>query len=180
MARRRSVRFARLAALSLLLASYVPHAAFGQSILTVAGGGNDEGFPATKVALHPTGIDWDAKGNLVYADQFNGRIRMIDAATGIVRTLAGVGSAGLSGDGGLATRAELFMPLDVAFDASGNFYIADSTNLRVRRVSPDGLISTVAGGGTVSPPDGVPGTQAAITDPTALVVDPAGFLYFAE
>ncbi len=180
MARRRSARFRFVGPTLFLLACGLGPSALGQSILTVAGGGTDEGFPAGKVAMDPVGITYDAKGNLVYADGFNSRVRVIDATTGIVRTLAGTGSGGYSGDGGPATQAELLYPNDVAFDTAGNLYIAEENNGRIRMVSPAGAITTVAGGGTVPLLEGGPATQALLSSPTCLALDPSGFLYFAE
>jgi sugar lactone lactonase YvrE len=102
----------------------------------------------------PHGISIDGLGNLYVADTYNNRIVKI-LPDGTVTTIAGRGPSysyyykgGYSGDGGWATDAELYLPHAVAVDAAGNVYIADSENFRVRKVTPDGIITTVAGNGT--------------------------------
>jgi DNA-binding beta-propeller fold protein YncE len=105
-------------------------------------------------ALCPYGISIDGLGNLYVADTYNNRIVKI-LPDGTATTIAGRGPSysyyykgGYSGDGGWATDAELYLPHAVAVDAAGNVYIADSENFRVRKVTPDGIITTVAGNGT--------------------------------
>src|SRR6185295_5867493 len=95
----------------------------------------------------PQAVAVDGAGNIFVADTGNNRIRKI-AADGTVTTVAGNGNAGFSGDGGPATAAALNVPVDLAVDGAGNLYIADSVNNRIRKVSPAGVITTVAGGGT--------------------------------
>ncbi|MEI9811689.1 MAG: hypothetical protein WDO18_03010 [Acidobacteriota bacterium] len=110
---------------------------------------------------------WDrSNGNIYVADLDNNRIRRIDAATGIITTVAGSGGTGtFAGDGGLATNAKLFSPHGVAADAAGNVYIADTSNYRIRKVTPAGIITTVAGNGNLTIPgfnplgDGGPATS---------------------
>lgn len=94
-------------------------------------------------------------------------------------TAAGDGTAGPGGDGGTATAAQLSAPADVVVDAVGNVYIADAANHRVRKVAPDGTITTYAGGGTPGA-DGVPATAAAPQRPAALALDAKGNLFIAE
>ena len=105
-------------------------------------------------ALCPYGISVDGLGNLYVADTYNNRIVKI-LPDGTVTTIAGRGPSygryykgGFSGDGGWAIDAELYLPHAVAVDPAGNVYIADSENFRVRKVTPDGIITTVAGNGT--------------------------------
>ena len=86
----------------------------------------------------------DAAGNLFIADAENHRIRQV-SPDGVIRTVAGNGLGGFSGDGGPATNASLEFPQGVAVDAAGNLFIADAENHRIRQVSPDGVIRTVAG-----------------------------------
>jgi len=134
-------------------------------ITTVAGGGVGDGGPATNAPIaHPAGVAVDASGNLYIADSENHRVRKVDTS-GIITTVAGNGTAGYSGDGGPATNASLRAPNGVAVDASGNLYIADSANSRIRKVDTSGIITTVAGPGT-------PGYDVA--------VDASGNLYIAE
>ena len=91
---------------------------------------------------------------------------------GIITTVAGSGQMGFSGDGGPATAASLSYPLGVAVDAAGNLYIADHGNNRIRKVSPSGTISTVAGNGAGGfSGDGGPATAASLLFPTGLVLD---------
>jgi sugar lactone lactonase YvrE len=123
----------------------------------------------------------DAKGNLYIADANGNRIRKVAAGTGVISTVAGLGTYGFSGDGGLATSAQLNFPNDVAFDGAGNMYIADEYNNRIRRIDAvTGYISTVVGTGAATDTgDGGQGTAATIKNPFALLADPAGNLYMA-
>ncbi len=108
-------------------------------------GFSGDGGPATSAQLfNPTGVAVDAAGNLFIADFNNNRIRKVTPA-GVISTVAGNGSQGFSGDGGPATSAQLSGPESVAVDAAGNLFIADRYNDRIRKVTPDGIISTVAG-----------------------------------
>lgn len=122
--------------------------AHAQSIVTVAGGGSDDGLPATQVGLYGvTGLALDRSGNLYAAEAFANRIRRIDS-DGSIRTLAGTGGGGFAGDGSSALRATLKTPFGVAVDAGGNVYFADRDNDRVRRIdAATGIITTIAGGG---------------------------------
>src|SRR5208337_2269787 len=98
----------------------------------------------------PVGVAVDSAGNLYIADFANCRIRKV--TNGVITTVAGNGTYGFSGDGGPATNAQLYEPLGVAVDSAGNLYIADTYNYRIRKVS-NGVITTVAGGGTSYPGD---------------------------
>ena len=160
----------------------------GGIITTVAGNGvpgfSGDGGPATGASLNqPQGVAVDAAGNLYIADTLNQRIRKVSPA-GIITTVAGNGNSGFSGDGGPATSASLFTPGGIAVDAFGNLYIADTRNERIRKVSPDGIITTVAGSGL--PPrggfsgDGGPATSARLDFPLGVAVDGSGNLYIAD
>src|ERR1035438_7874223 len=121
-------------------------------ITTVAGNGlwgySGDGGAATNAKLYyPYCVAVDATGNLVIADSENSRIRKV-GNNGIITTVAGDGGAGYSGDGGAATNAALYYPGGVAVDVTGNLFIADSVNQRIRKVSTNGIITTVAGNGT--------------------------------
>ena len=155
-------------------------------LLSVAAGNGNRSFsgdggPARLASLSdPSGLAVDAADNLFIADFFNNRIRKV-GTDGIITTVAGNGSAGFSGDGGSAAEAMLHQPSGVAADGAGNLYIADKLNHRVRRVSPTGLIVTVAGNGTAgSAGDGGPATAAVLNRPVAVAVDGAGNLYIAD
>jgi sugar lactone lactonase YvrE len=152
------------------------------STLTGTGSGyRGDGGPATAALLdNPRGLAVDASGNLYIADTDNHAIRRV-TANGIITTVAGTGDAGFAGDGGPATAAKLNNPVAVAVDAAGNIYIADSSNYRVRRVTPAGMIDTVAGTGSSGfTGDNGPATAARLGSPRALAVDPAGNIYVGE
>jgi len=154
-------------------------------ISTVAGNGTSgsdgDGGPATSASFsNLTDLAVDASGNLYIADSGNRRIRKVTLA-GIISTVAGNGTFGSRGDGGPATAASFSNPIGLAVDASGNLYIADSTQSRIRKVTPAGIISTEAGNGTFgSGGDGGPATSASLTNPTGLAVDASGNLYIAD
>ena len=154
-------------------------------VTTVAGSGitgsSGDGGSAVLAQLNgPFGICIDAAGNLYIADERNSRIRRVNAA-GIITTIAGTGIAGFSGDGGQATQAAMNFPQAVTVDPSGNLYIADTRNLRVRRVNPAGVISTIAGTGMRGfTGDGGQATLAQMRAPHGLAIDPAGNLLIAD
>src|SRR5438132_897503 len=137
------------------------------NIQTVAGNGTQgfsgDGGPATSASLYfPEGVFVDSSGNIFTADHLNGRIREVDVATGTIQTVAGNGTFGFSGDGGPATNAELAQPTGVYVDSSGNMFIVDTFNSRIREVdAATGIIQTVAGNGTFGfSGDGGPATSA--------------------
>ncbi len=154
-----------------------------QSIVTVAGGGSDDGRPATVASLYgPDSVALDASGNLYITDYFNHRIRRVDARSGIISTVAGNGSRGFSGDGGAATVAGLSYPTGVALDAAGNLYVADRFNNRIRKVAAgSGIITTVAGNGMRGfSGDGGPATAATLDTVSGVALDAFGNLYVAD
>jgi sugar lactone lactonase YvrE len=134
---------------SILLLALSAAAAHAQSIVTVAGGGTDDGLLATQVGLYGvSGLAFDRAGNLYFAETEANLVRRVNA-DGTILTLAGTGGAGYAGDGSLATRATLNTPTAVAVDASGNVYIADRENGLVRKIdAATGIISRFAGGGS--------------------------------
>jgi uncharacterized protein (TIGR03437 family) len=152
-------------------------------ITTVAGGGNSglgDGGPATAAVLNAIGVAVDVSGNLFLADAIDGRIRKVSPG-GIITTVAGSGIAGFSGDGGPAGSASLNYPRGLAADASGNLFIADATNERIRKVSAGGVITTVAGNGDFGfSGDGGPATSASLNQPQSIVVDASGSLFIAD
>jgi sugar lactone lactonase YvrE len=147
---------------------------------TGTGGFSGDGGPATAAHLRsPLGVALDPAGNLYVADDGNHRIRKVSTG-GIVSTYAGT-IFRFSGDGGPATAAQLYAPGGVALDPAGNLYIADTYNHRIRKVTPDGTISTYAGTGTPGfSGDGGPATAAQLRYPTSVAVDPAGNLYITD
>jgi sugar lactone lactonase YvrE len=123
-------------------------------VTSVAGAGElrrgydgDGGSAVDATFYNPQGLAFDAEGNLYIADSVNHVIRRVDRETGIIETIAGGGVQGYSGDGGPATGALLNLPRGMDFDAAGNLYVAESRNHVVRRIAPDGAITTVVGTG---------------------------------
>lgn len=154
-------------------------------ISTVAGNGTPgfggDGGPATSSEIYgPMGLAVDGAGNLFIADINNDRIRKVTAA-GTISTVAGNGSVGFSGDGGPATSAELNAPFGVAVDTAGNLYIADTGNYRIRKVTPAGTISTIAGTGVPGfSGDGGRALSAKLYLVFGLAVDAAGNVLIAD
>jgi trimeric autotransporter adhesin len=144
-------------------------------------GYDGEDTPARNYRLNgPHDIRASPNGSIVFADHLNNRVREV-TADGRLRTVAGNGRRGYSGDGGRALDAELNFPTGVCLDRAGNIYIADTDNNRVRKVTPDGTILTVAGNGTAGySGDGGAADQAALDTPRAVEVDPNGDLYIAD
>jgi Bacterial Ig-like domain (group 3)/NHL repeat len=167
-------------------------------ISTVVGNGNstfsgDGGLAKLATVNQPNGVTIDGAGNLYIADTGNDRVRMISAATGIITTVAGNGSAGNSnanqvGDGGAATSANLNQPYGVTVDAAGNVYIADTHNHRIREVNAaTGVISTIAGTGTIDSNgaggyngDNITAITAELNYPYAVAFDTAGNMYIPD
>jgi uncharacterized protein (TIGR03437 family) len=154
-------------------------------ISTVAGSGTagfgGDGGAATSAQLNaPFGVAVDAAGNLYIAEFSNNRVRKV-ATDGNISTLAGNGVSGFSGDSGQATSAQLNGPQGVAVDSAGNVYIADTANNRVRKVAPDGFITTVAGNGAAGVSgDGGLAVNALVGNPVAVAVDSVGNVYIAD
>jgi hypothetical protein len=151
-------------------------------ITTIAGTGvsgySGDGGPATNAMMSsPYGVAVDNWGNVYLTEgEAEGRIRKI-SLSGIITTVAGGGAVGL-GDGGPATNATLY-PAGVVVDGAGNIYITDAVNNRVRKVNTSGIITTVAGGGSVIG-DGGPATAAKMWHPYAIAIDGWGNLYVGE
>ncbi|MGB7761281.1 MAG: IPT/TIG domain-containing protein [Bryobacteraceae bacterium] len=149
-------------------------------IATVAGTGtagyNGDNVTATSAKLYmPWGVAVDSAGNLYIADSVNGRIRKV--SNGVITTVAGNGTYGVSGDNGPATSAGLDGPTGVAVDSAGNLYIVDYE--RIRKVS-NAVIATIAGNGTGFGGDNGPATNAQLDLPAGVALDSAGNLYIAD
>jgi len=155
------------------------------NISTFAGigkaGFSGDGGPAVRAKLNlPSGLATDKKGNLFISDRSNDRIRVVDKK-GVIRTYAGSGVAGFQGDAGPALKAQLDKPFGIALDEAENLYIADRNNNRVRKVSPEGIITTIAGdGGFFFMGDNGPAYRASVAAPTGVAVDKKGNLYIAD
>ncbi len=153
-------------------------------IFTYAGGnfqGLGDGGPATLAQLNrPFGVVADGLGNIYIADTGYNRIRMVNTS-GIISTVAGNGGNGFSGDGGPATLAKLNQPQGIVLDGSGNLYIADTSNQRIRKVIPGGIISTIAGSGSAGyGGDAGPATLAGLNYPGGVAVDRFGDVFIAD
>ncbi|MGC9194890.1 MAG: hypothetical protein ACP5IL_05465, partial [Syntrophobacteraceae bacterium] len=160
----------------------------GGIISTMAGTGTkgysgDSGVATSAQLNLPGGVGADMSGNIYIADSLNNRIRKVDASTGIITTVAGNGTGGYSGDGGSALSAQLNNPAGVAVDLSGNLYIADTSNNRIREVSATTprMIITVAGSGAPGySGDGAAAVSAQLNSPLGVAVDTSGNLYIAD
>ncbi|HEY4364608.1 MAG TPA: hypothetical protein VGN17_26830 [Bryobacteraceae bacterium] len=154
------------------------------TISTVAGGSwvGDNGLAISAILLQAEGVAADSKGNLYIADASDHRVRRI-APNGLITTVAGTGARGFSGDGGPAAAAQLNSPYGIAIDGRGDVYVADLGNGRVREITADGNISTVAGGGTLpagGPNEGSAATMVALTTPRNVALDSFGNLYISD
>ncbi|MFF3007804.1 NHL repeat-containing protein [Kitasatospora sp. NPDC057940] len=154
-------------------------------VTTIAGNGQagfaGDGGPATAARINsPIGVAVDGGGNVYIAEYAGHRVRKVDAG-GVITTVAGTGTPGYVSDGGPATATPLNTPKGVAVDDAGNVYIADSANHRIRKVAPDGVITTVAGDGIAGyAGDGGPATAARLYSPGGVVLDRTGNLYIAD
>lgn len=158
---------------------------------SVTGGFRDpdtDGRPISETYISgPRSVGFDAAGNMYVAEQGSHRLHRVDSATGIVTTLCGTGVAGFSGDGGPSRQAMINEGNYLAVAADGTVYFLDFNNARIRRVTPGGIITTIAGTGVSgSDGDGGPATAARLemkpndTDAGAIALDPRGILYFGE
>lgn len=171
------------------------HKISGGVATTIAGNGNfgyagdgGQGVSATLfMGSGVSGLAVDSAGNVYFSDGYNNVIRKINKATGVISTYAGNGTGagtgfgGFSGDGGPATSAKLDSPTDIALDGNGNLYICDSSNSRVRKVTPGGIITTFAGNGNVVfEADGVQAAATAVPSPSGITTDSQGNVYIAS
>ncbi len=157
-------------------------------ISTIAGkngaapGHYGDGGPATDAGISCSGVEFDRHGNLYLADEGTSCIRKINSM-GIISTIAGIGdSSGFSGDGGPATAAKLGQPVDIAIDTAGNIYVTDLYYHNIRKITPAGIISTIAGvAGTFgSSGDNGPATAALMRVPTGITVNSRGNVFFSD
>ena len=156
----------------------------GDTITTIAGTGTagfgGDGRPATGALLsHPVKVATDGLGNVYISDFYNARIRKVNAL-GIISTIAGGGLSGL-GDNGPATSAELSSPESTTLDATGNIYIVDQGNNRLRKINTSGIITTLAGDGTVGySGDNCNASSAELNLPFGVALNSAGYIYIAD
>ena len=147
-----------------------------------AGGYNGDGIAATSAQLNNLGgIALDGSGNVYIADASNNRVRKVTVSSGIISTIAGTGTGGFSGDGGNAASAKLNSPSAVVLDGSGNVYITDMYNQRIRKITGT-TINTIAGNGTAGyTGDGGPATNAEMNYPYGgIALDASGNVYFTD
>ena len=153
-------------------------------VITAPGYAGDGRLATEASLMNPHSVAVDEVGNLYTADTFNHRIRKVDAATGIITTIAGTGTIGFSGDGGLATRAKLATPSGIAVSTDGSLYIVDTDNRRIRKLThhrSGWVITTVAGTGKRGRSgDGGPALKATFVRPVDIAIDPEGNLYIAD
>ncbi len=164
----------------------IRHIDAGGHVTNIAGNGiagyGGDGGPATQASIwRPHGVAVDNRGHVFIADSPNHRIRRVDLATGIITTVAGTGQSGYSGDNGPATQARLDRPRFLIVAPDGSLIIADTEGRRVRKVNPQGIITTIAGTGVTGyTGDGGQATNAALDDPRGLALDAAGNLYVSN
>ena len=158
----------------------------GGTISTFAGTGTagfsgDHGAASEAKLSHPAGLAFDSAGNLYIADVVNGSVRKVDL-NGIITTVAGAGTQGFGGgDGEQATTVHLGDVYGIAVDDAGNLFIADNSNNAIRKVDPNGRISTIAGDGTAAfGGDGGLATEAQLNQPSCVMVDYAGAVYLCD
>jgi len=174
-----------LCATALLAAHLQAQTAPGYTITTIAGTGvagfTGDGAAASAAQLNfPNALALSSSGTLYISDLFNNRVRTI-GTDGIIKTVAGSGTAGTSGDGGAATAAQMGSPYGVAVDATGSFYVCDALNGVIRKVTSAGTISLLAGTGVRGfAGDGAAATLAQLNLPTGITVDSTGVVYFSD
>ncbi len=157
----------------------------GGTISAFAGGGGigsgGDGGAANGAQLNlPSATLGDAQGNVYISDVATARIRRVNPS-GFINTIAGTGTPGYSGDNGPAVSAQLYQPQQMAIDGKGNLYIADQSNNRVRKLAPDGTISTAVGTGSgVFGGDGGPAAAAGLPTPSGIAIDSAGNMYISS
>ncbi len=157
----------------------------GATTQTVAGNGTagdfgDGGAAPLAQLNQPGACALDTAGNLYIADSLSHRIRKVTPA-GVISTVAGTGLAGFSGDGGPATAAQLNAPAGLTVEDDGNLFVSDTNNQRIRQVTPDGAIRTIAGQGTAGfSGDGGAAPSAQLSAPAGLALDGAGNIYVAD
>lgn len=152
-------------------------------VTTVAGNGErgagGVGGPATSAQLHyPQEIEIAPDGSIYIVENGNHRVSRVSPA-GLLTVVAGSGLAGFSGDGGMAVNAQLNSAVGIALGNEGTLYIADTGNNRIRKVTPDGRITTIAGGGS-DETDGIPATAAFVNSPTDVAVTSDGTVYYID
>jgi sugar lactone lactonase YvrE len=141
---------------------------------------NGDNILATSATLRNDDVIVDTSGNILISDCTNHRVRKIDS-NGYIFTIAGTGTAGYSGDNGQATSAQINGPNGLATDSSGNIYIGDRINQRIRKIDSNGVITTVAGNGQQGySGDNGPATSAQLNSPNGVTPDASGNMYITD
>lgn len=173
-------RFLRLLIFCLSISNYKLLQA--QTVSTIAGTlaaiGNKNSTAVTSTFNNPHGVEVDRQGNVYIADRFNNVIRKLEKSSGNVVTLAGSGAAG--SDDGQGTNASFREPWGITVDSLGNVFVADTKNNKIRKITPSGLVSTVAGTGRFGITDAVNPLVASFGNPTGIAVDKKGNLYVGD
>ena len=152
------------------------------SVTTLAGSGagHADGSGASASFYGPEGLTWDAVGNIIVAELINNRIRRV-TTSGVVTTVAGNTEGYVDGTG---TAAEFYYPTNVTADMTGNLFVADSYNQRIRKITSAGVVTTFVGGGTTGPGNGSfldgTGTAARFQSPAGMVFDASGNMYMVD
>ena len=155
-------------------------------IRVVAGAGEKwdrgDGGPAIAANLvHVLSVEHGPGGDIYFGDAEAGRIRRIDASTGIIETVAGTGTPGYSGDGGPAVEARVGAPTAIRFDGAGNLYFSDRDHNVVRKIDGEGIISTIVGTGARGfSEDGTPADRAMLSEPWGMEASPEGVVYVSD
>jgi sugar lactone lactonase YvrE len=156
-------------------------------INTIAGNGTDgfsgDNIQATNTRLYdPFGVALDTSGNIFISDRSNHRIRKVSSTTGIIKTIAGVGTNGFNGDGGISDTSKISYPSGIALDKHGNIYFADFGNHRIRKITASsGIISSIAGNGVQGyNGDGIIATSAKLNSPNGIAIDEYNNIYIAD
>ena len=145
---------------------------------TSSGGAPTAGAATSSRLNNPSGVAVDSSGNVYIADTYNHRVEKV-TPEGVLSIIAGTGTSGAP-TAGTATSSRLNQPMGVAVDSSGNVYIADSANHRIEKVTPEGVLSIIAGSGSSGAPTAGTATSSALNTPTGVAVDSSGNVYIAD
>ena len=168
----------------LFLFIFLTISADAQTITTFAGNGtgwfNGDSIPALDAGISPECVAVDDSGNFYFTDPNNYRVRKVNKL-GVIATIAGNGTNGFSGDSGLAINAQLNYPTGIAVDQNGNVYICDTYNERIRKISIDGIITTIAGTGVgADSGDNGPAIAASLGGPYGITIDHSSNIYIVN
>ena len=170
----------------LILFLLSPIICCSQIITTIAGNGNasysgDNNLATSAGVYFPVSVCTDSSGNIFIAEQLDHRIRKVNLSTGIISTIVGTGIAGYNGDSIISQNAQLNYPIGIIIDSIDNLYIADGNNNRIRKVSTNGIITTIAGTGVAGyNGDSIQAMISSIYSPTGITIDRYGSILFSD